>query len=331
MKLLIATGVYPPESGGPATYTKLLEERLPRRGIAVTVLPFKTVRHLPKALRHIAYLCKCLYAARGATLIYALDTVSVGFPAALAARILGKKFVVRVPGDYAWEQGRQRFGVTEQLDAFQSKKYSAPVETLRKVQTFVLNSASRVVVPSRYMESIVSKWIDAKKIRVVYSSVDTPVPESISRPEGFLVVTAARNVPWKGIEGIQKAVAREHSWKFFLAENLPRAKALGWVSSADVFVLNSTYEGLSHALIEAMMLGTPVVATRVGGNPELIRDGVDGILIEPNNEQALYEALLSIKHDPESALLRAQSAKERAKQFSIEETIGETETVLTSI
>ncbi len=56
MKILIATGVYPPEDGGPATYSKLLKDELLGRKIAVEVLPFRTVRHLPKVVRHVAYL-----------------------------------------------------------------------------------------------------------------------------------------------------------------------------------------------------------------------------------------------------------------------------------
>src|SRR3989344_8147291 len=104
MKLLIATGLYPPESGGPATYTKLLEERLPALGFSVLVLPFSRVRHLPKIIRHIAYFFKCLRMACAADVVYALDTASAGLPAALAAKLAGKKFLVRVHCDYAWEQ-----------------------------------------------------------------------------------------------------------------------------------------------------------------------------------------------------------------------------------
>src|SRR3989338_10337762 len=79
-RILIATGVSPPESGGPATYAKLLEERLPSLGFTVSVLPFRAVRHLPKIIRHAAYFWKCLRMARSADMVYALDTVSVGLP-----------------------------------------------------------------------------------------------------------------------------------------------------------------------------------------------------------------------------------------------------------
>ena len=119
MRVLIATGLYPPESGGPATHTKLMEERLPALGFEVFVLPFSRVRHLPKVLRHGAYFFKCVAMARKADVVFAQDTVSVGFPAVLAAMLTNTKFVARVPGDYAWEQGGLAFGVRDELDEFQ--------------------------------------------------------------------------------------------------------------------------------------------------------------------------------------------------------------------
>ena len=79
-KVLIATGLYPPEIGGPATYTKLLETRLPEYGFEISVLPFSSVRHLPKIIRHAAYFLKCLSRARAADIVFAQDPVSVGLP-----------------------------------------------------------------------------------------------------------------------------------------------------------------------------------------------------------------------------------------------------------
>src|SRR6185312_2769187 len=215
MKIFLATPLYPPQSGGPATYAKLLVDELPKRGIDVQLVKFGDVRHLPPGIRHAAYFFNCISAGHNANLIYALDPVSVGLPASLAAKVLGKKFILRVPGDFAWEQGRQRFGVTDELDEFQNKKYGRKVERLRRIQQRVANRAAKIVVPSEYMRRIVSGWAsDASKIEVIYSSVHQPVEYEVpkDRPEGFLVVTVARRVPWKGIEALEQVIGREKDW-----------------------------------------------------------------------------------------------------------------------
>lgn len=332
MRILIATGVYPPETGGPATYTKLLEERLPAYGFTVSVLPFRAVRKWPRGIRHAAYFLKCFAMARRADIVYAQDTVSVGLPAALASRLARKKFVVRVPGDYAWEQGVRRFGITDDLNVFQHKRYGARVEFLRSIQKFVIRRAIAVVTPSEYMKGIVRRW-NTPRTQVIYSSIELP-PHATppqNRPEGFLVVSSGRRVPWKGFEALEQVVAREKDWHLFIAENLPREQALGWVQAADVFVINSTYEGLSHALVEAMSLGTPVIATDVGGNPELIDDGVNGLLVPAGNADELYDALKAVHDDPRAAKARAETARATLGRFSIDQTLGVLATMLNEL
>lgn len=348
MKILIATGLFPPESGGPATYAQLLAEELPKRGFEVDVLPFRRVRHLPPIVRHIAYFLACLSRALRAELIYAQDTVSVGLPAALAALVSRKRLFVRVPGDHAWEQGRQRFGVVDELERFQEKRYGWRVEIIRAIERFVARRADVVVVPSEYMQRIVRLWgVREERIHRIYSSISLPAlyePPS-ERPAGFLLVTAARLVPWKGIDALIR-ITKGSNWTLVVVGDGPdrgrlehmasaeggadrvrfvgqlsRAKTMGWIKSADVFVLNSTYEGLSYLLVEAMALGTPVVATSVGGNPELV-DEKTGLLVAPHDGEALVRAIEGIRNTPDAARERAREAYARvANGFSSESAI----------
>src|SRR3989344_3451656 len=87
-KILIATGIYPPDIGGPATYSKLLADELSKHNFNVSVLSFGEVRKLPKVLRHIIYFFKVWRRGKKADIIFAQDPVSVGLPAVLAAEIL---------------------------------------------------------------------------------------------------------------------------------------------------------------------------------------------------------------------------------------------------
>lgn len=321
MKLVLATPLYPPEIGGPATYAQLLVEGLPKKGIEVVLVKFSDVRHLPKVVRHYAYYRRVLRAARNADVVLALDPVSAGLPAMKAAKKAGKPFVVKIAGDYAWEQGQQRFGTTQTLDEFvKTRRMPFPVRMLRRLQTRVARSATRVIVPSNYLKGIIASWgIPTEKIEVIYNGIELPeVGKPVKRPEGFLVVSSGRRVPWKGFEALERVAAQEKDWSLFIASGLSRVETLGWVKAANAFVLNSTYEGLSHALIEAMMLGTPVVATRAGGNDELIENGVTGLLVPPGDDNALLAALQNVERDAAGASARTEAAKVSIQKFSVE-------------
>lgn len=86
----------------------------------------------------------------------------------------------------------------------------------------------------------------------------------------------------------------------------------------DVFVLPSLSEGLSMAILEAMVAGKPVVATRVGGNPELVIDGETGFLVPEKDSQALADRVLTLlTNRPQAALLGEQGQRRAEAQFSL--------------
>jgi glycosyltransferase involved in cell wall biosynthesis len=96
-----------------------------------------------------------------------------------------------------------------------------------------------------------------------------------------------------------------------------RTDATRLADAFDVFVLPSRFEGLSIALLEAMALGRAVVATRVGGSPEVIEDGESGILVQPGDPRALAEAIRSLLRDPSRRARMGEAARRRAGRFDI--------------
>jgi len=94
----------------------------------------------------------------------------------------------------------------------------------------------------------------------------------------------------------------------------------------DVFVLPSLYEGFPNAVLEAMAIAKPVVATRVGGTPEAVEDGVTGLLVPPRDPKALAEAIIALLQDRERAEAMGQAGRERVERyFSAERMVQETE------
>lgn len=365
MKLVIATPLYPPEIGGPATYAQILEEGLPSYNIEVELIKFSDVRHLPKIIRHYAYYRRVLKAARYADAVLALDPVSVGLPAMLAAKRTRKPFILKVVGDYAWEQGQQRFGIALNLDDFvKEKNVSFPIRVFRIIQTRVARNASKVIVPSEYLKSIVVSWgIKADKIKVIYNAVSLPdhgeLHDRLTNLPRPLVVTVGRLVPWKQVDGLIDIIERlhqEHTPAFLLvigegperkrleayaakklgkyclfAGTLSHADTLATMSSANALALNSSYEGLSHTIIEAQMLGVPTVATRVGGNAEIIEDGKNGLLVPFGDITAFANALGYAMHDSFIRSHLVLSAKHSVHRFSRETMLSATATTLQSI
>ncbi|HYE37942.1 TIGR03088 family PEP-CTERM/XrtA system glycosyltransferase [Methylocaldum sp.] len=87
----------------------------------------------------------------------------------------------------------------------------------------------------------------------------------------------------------------------------------------DIFVLPSQAEGISNTILEAMATGLPLVATDVGGNPELVVDGVTGILVPKENPEAMATALATYLDDREMVLAHGRAGLKRAKEsFSLD-------------
>lgn len=347
MKVLLATGLYPPEIGGPATYTVLLEQQLPKHGHEVNVLAFRFSRKYPKILRHLHFFYRIVCVARQADVVFAQDVVSVGLPALLAAKILRKPFFVRVPGDYAWEQSVQRYGVKESIDDFQTRLYGWRIEFLRKIQVFVTCHATQVITPSDYFKNLVSRWgVRSEQIVTIYNGVDFSFDEVlIKKPAPLTLVSSGRLVPWKGfvvlIELMQKLpdwhlvilgegpsrkyleeliVKRSLGDRVHLKGSVSRSEVFAWCKVADAFVLNTHFESFSYQVIEAMYSGVPVLTTAVGSLPELITSGHEGILLAPDDVEQWLAAIESVRTDSLHWRERTRNAIEKAQLFSIERT-----------
>ncbi|NWG13900.1 MAG: glycosyltransferase [Acidobacteria bacterium] len=99
-----------------------------------------------------------------------------------------------------------------------------------------------------------------------------------------------------------------------------------YMGSFDMFVLPSLSEGLSSAILTAMACSLPVIATNVGGIPELVVDGLNGLLVPPKDPVALAQAIRSLADDPDRCFRMGQRGRERVEErFTLERKILETE------
>ncbi len=233
MRILITTGIFPPDIGGPASYAGLLGRELSKRDISATVLtyssvlkykadsvqPFKVVRvwkGIPKILRHLIYFLKALSLAKKADIILSLNAVSAGLPALWVAKIRKKKFLVRIVADYAWETAINSGKTFLLADDFQRSKKHGRIGRLHKLQVKVCKGADIVITPSNYIANMVKNWgIAEEKIRVIYNGVDFK-PLEISKEEarkkigiaGNILLSIGRLIPLKGFKMLIKIMPK---------------------------------------------------------------------------------------------------------------------------
>jgi glycosyltransferase involved in cell wall biosynthesis len=102
------------------------------------------------------------------------------------------------------------------------------------------------------------------------------------------------------------------------------------IAAADLLILPSLAEAFGLVLTEALYLGTPVVATRVGGIPEIVDDGIDGTLVPPADSRALAQAILELLENPEKRRRVAGAGREKVlKRFRFEDMVRSYEDIYT--
>jgi glycosyltransferase involved in cell wall biosynthesis len=208
---------------------------------------------------------------------------------------------------------------------------SATDGQIKRLRYYIKLADAIVVVSENLQEVLKDRLGVTKRVRVIYNGIDgrrfTPVDSSGVRRElgigadEFVFGTAVVLSKQKGItyliEAARRVVAARPDVRFVVAGDGPlrgdlerqaaeaglgnRLLVLGFrsdvpavVSAFDSYVLPSLWEGLPLALIEALALGKPVVASSVGGNPEIVQDGVNGYLHPPGDVDALTAKLLAV-------------------------------------
>ncbi len=257
------------------------------------------------------------------------------------------------------------------IETFETKSYGLRVRAARLLQKGWWTACSRIIACSDFLRRIpIERYgIPEHKVELIYNAYHGPTQQDFSLSQTQArqqlgldskrkyALTICRLMVWKGVDGIIDALAElpadvdllvagdgdmlaswtEHARAKGLAArvhflgNVPYEKIPLFVRAADVFVLNSEYEGLSHTLLEVSALGTPIVATNVCGNPEVVAHETNGLLVPMRNPSELAKAMQRILSDPELGRRFAQAGLARMQRFSRETTFGRVEQVLREV
>ncbi len=362
MKVLVVSGIWPPDVGGPATHAPDVAAFLRSRGHQVEAVitadgppateeyPVHWVRRgLGPGLRHAEGLRLIVSRARSADVVYSTGMFGRSSLGTLLART---PLVVKLTADPAYERAR-RWGLWHgSLEEFQ---VSAGVATLplRVARDLDIRRTAHVVTPSAYIRELALGWGAAPGRVTVLANPAPPIPELRPREvlreelgfDGPTLVFAGRLTAQKaldvGIEaarraGVALAIAGDGPDRAALERlgharflgPLPRQGVLELFRAGDAALLSSIWENFPHSVVEALAVGTPVIATRTGGVAEVVRDGENGLLVEPGDVAGLTAAIERFFGDESLAATLRAAAEPSVADYSAERIFGRLEQIL---
>jgi glycosyltransferase involved in cell wall biosynthesis len=350
MKVLVVSGIWPPDIGGPASHGPDVASFLHGRGHDVRAIvsaaappaeqpyPVDWVsRRLPRGVVHAVAGARIARAARVVDVVY---TTGMFARTAAACTMTRTPYVLKLTGDPAFERARWQGRVGGDVETFQRTDGQ---RLLRAVRDATVRGAAHVVCPSAFLRGLAVEW--GAPDATVLPNPAPDVSNVRARPrdsDGILLAFAGRIGPQKALHVLLGAVERVPRVTLLVAGDgdlpaqdrvvrlgaLPREEVLSLFAGVDASALSSAWENFPHTVVESLAVGTPVIATAVGGVPEVVEDGVNGLIVPPGDVDALAAAIERYATDADlRARLRA-AAKPSVERFSEAAVYGELERIL---
>jgi glycosyltransferase involved in cell wall biosynthesis len=364
LSVLIVSGIWPPDVGGPASHGPEVGEFLAARGHQVRAvvsagrdgpesadfpLRFASREH-PLPVRLLRGGVAVAGEAGSVDVIYATGMIGRSSVVSALRRV---PLVMKVVSDPAYERARRLGLFAGSLEEFQGTLGGPRLRALKALRRMILSRAARIVIPSEYLARIARGWgVPAGRISVIPNPAPAmnglPSRASLRNRFGLTrptLVFAGRVVPQKNLplavralrevpdaaliivgEGpdlpaVERAVSDAGvTDRVFLKGALPRRSVLEWFRAADAAVLPSDWENFPHAAVEALAAGTPVIATSVGGVPEIVEQQGNGLLVPSADTAALAAAMRRVTTDHALLERLRQGATASSARFTGEAT-----------
>jgi glycosyltransferase involved in cell wall biosynthesis len=278
-------------------------------------------RSLPKGAIHARTAYEIARRASHADVVY---TTGMFGRSSLGASIARRPYVVKLTADPAFERARRRGIVGGNVDEFQGGSGGTASRVLRIARDAELKRAAHVFTPSSYLRELALSWgVPAERVSVLPNPAPS-LPALAPRDElrrsfglrGPTLAFAGRLTAQKSlrvaleavasVDGVSLLIAGEGDERARLERDvaelgldervrflgaLPRARVVELFAAADASILSSMWENFPHTVVEALAVGTPVLATASGGVGEVVHDGENGLLVPLGDSQALGAAL----------------------------------------
>jgi glycosyltransferase involved in cell wall biosynthesis len=371
VRVLVVSGIWPPDVGGPASHAPEVAGYLSGRGHGVEVVttasqapaperyPVRWIsRRLPVGVRHLVGVQLVRSRAASADIVY---TTGMFGRSSAGSKLAGRPYVVKLTADPAFERSRRRGFVSGSLEDFQHGGGGHRSTVLRALRNAELRGAAHVLCPSAYLRSIALGWgLEPDRVSVLPNPAP-PLPELPEREQlrsslglnGATLAFAGRITRQKSLEVALEALTRADGVSLVFAGEgdevpelegraaelglgdrvrflgpLPRNRVLELFHAADAALLSSSWENFPHTVVEALAVGTPVIATRTGGVAEVVEDGRNGLLVPAGDAGALAAAVRRYFEDADLRARLRDAAAPSVAEYASERVYARLEAVL---
>ena len=314
--------------------TSRFERQWPKYEIINGVEVIRLLSPKIKVLGALAFLfCLTVYLIKNREKFFLIHTFQIGYTSSLSILLgilLRKPSLIKLASS-GWGGDVQRARKT----------------LFGKIFLFMSRKATRIIsVSTTIAQELIEEKIDPSKIYLIHNGIDlikfkkieakSQLREELGIPDKKTIIYTGRLSSEKGVDfliGSFSKLNRETDCQIIIiADGFERKKIVqllddyqlsksvlliqkvndvaSYLNAADLFVLPSKFEGLSNSLLEAMACGLPVISTRVGGSIDIIEDGINGLLVDVDNEDQLIQVISKVLNDSSLAISLGKNARQ---------------------
>ncbi|KKW19785.1 MAG: hypothetical protein UY63_C0006G0027 [Parcubacteria group bacterium GW2011_GWA2_51_10] len=310
MRIVLATGIYPPDIGGHSFYAQKLKEALEKQGHVIQLCLYGRLKLFPTSIRHVAFGMKLLLAIRGQDAVIAFDTFSVAVPAGVVARITGKPTLVRAAGDFVWESYIERTHDFLPLpDVYRHRERWNLKERLSfRIIRWALAHV-HIVFSTDWIKDI---WLreygfDISRTHVIENAIEPKLESIPPKRKNFLFYSRA--IALKNAEAFRRALAhaKRHHPDIELEEGqISHDELLKRMQSSYAVVVPSISEVSPNIVIESLRCGKPFLMTKYSGYAKRFADY--GVLVDPLSENDMERGIRELADPAVYAVLTKKIA-----------------------
>lgn len=317
--ILIATGIYPPQIGGPSEYAKNLEEVWKNDKKKVLIATFGLERSLPTGIRHIYFFVRNFIKIWKADFILVLDTWSVALPTSIACLILNKKFTIRTGGDFLWESYVERTKKKILLRNFYNTEmmnFNLKERIVFWTTKWILKRAEKIIFSTIWQRNIWEKSynLDLNKTKIVENFYGKKIDYQNNQDKVFL--GSVRDLVWKNTDLLKLVFEKREmvNTGFTLdLNNYPNEVFLEKMKSSYAVILVSLGDISPNMIMDAIKLNKPFIVTKEIGIYDRIKD--IAIFVDPLDENDILSKVLWLI-EPQNYL----SQKKKIENFNFTHT-----------